>query len=280
MFVTMFVGVLDLPTGRLRYCNAGHDRPVIVGRDELPVIANLPIGLFNDFRYEQQETTLGAGDMLFLYTDGLTEAMNPTHQQFTQNRMMTILDASAGLSPEELLAKMSDEVRSFAAGAEQSDDLTMMAIRYTPRNEESVLDETLTLKNDVRQVKQLNEFIKSVAEQLGMDASLAKKLRLAVEEAVVNVIDYAYPPGTEGDITVRAMANSQRLKLIISDEGTPFDPTEKALADTTLSAEERPVGGLGILLVRKLMDSINYEYIDGKNVLTLRKNLTKNNKTE
>lgn len=280
MFVTMFVGVLDLPTGRLRYCNAGHDRPVIVGRDELPVIANLPIGLFNDFRYEQQETTLGAGDMLFLYTDGLTEAMNPTHQQFTQNRMMTILDASAGLSPEELLAKMSDEVRSFAAGAEQSDDLTMMAIRYTPRNEEPVLDETLTLKNDVRQVKQLNEFIKSVAEQLGMDASLAKKLRLAVEEAVVNVIDYAYPPGTEGDITVRAMANNQRLKLIISDEGTPFDPTEKALADTTLSAEERPVGGLGILLVRKLMDSINYEYIDGKNVLTLRKNLTKNNKTE
>ena len=280
MFVTMFVGVLDLPTGRLRYCNAGHDRPVIVGRDELPVIANLPIGLFNDFRYEQQETTLGAGDMLFLYTDGLTEAMNPTHQQFTQNRMMTILDASAGLSPEELLAKMSDEVRSFAAGAEQSDDLTMMAIRYTPRNEEPVLDETLTLKNDVRQVKLLNEFIKSVAEQLGMDASLAKKLRLAVEEAVVNVIDYAYPPGIEGDITVRAMANSQRLKLIISDEGTPFDPTEKALADTTLSAEERPVGGLGILLVRKLMDSINYEYIDGKNVLTLRKNLTKNNKTE
>jgi sigma-B regulation protein RsbU (phosphoserine phosphatase) len=194
--------------------------------------------------------------------------------------MMTILNTSAGLSPEELLAKMSDEVRSFAAGAEQSDDLTMMAIRYTPRNEEPVLDETLTLKNDVRQVKQLNEFIKSVAEQLGMDASLAKKLRLAVEEAVVNVIDYAYPPGTEGDITVRAMANNQRLKLIISDEGTPFDPTEKALADTTLSAEERPVGGLGILLVRKLMDSINYEYIDGKNVLTLRKNLTKNNKTE
>ena len=132
----------------------------------------------------------------------------------------------------------------------------------------------------MRQVKQLNEFIKSVTERLCMDASLAKKLRLAVEEAVVNVIDYAYPSGTEGDISVRAMANDQRLKLIISDEGTPFDPTEKALADTTLSAEERPVGGLGILLVRKLMDSINYERIDGKNVLTLRKYLTQNNKTE
>ena len=280
MFVTMFIGVLDLPTGHLRYCNAGHDVPVIVGRDQLPAKANLPIGLFDDFRYEQQDMTLEAGDMLFLYTDGLTEAMNPARQQFTLNRLMTILGNSTELSPEELLTRMSDEVRRFAAGAEQSDDLTMMAIRYTPRKEEAVLDETLNLKNDVRQVKQLNEFIKSVTERLCMDASLAKKLRLAVEEAVVNVIDYAYPSGTEGDISVRAMANDQRLKLIISDEGTPFDPTEKALADTTLSAEERPVGGLGILLVRKLMDSINYERIDGKNVLTLRKYLTQNNKTE
>ena len=280
MFVTMFIGVLDLPTGHLRYCNAGHDVPVIVGRDQLPAKANLPIGLFDDFRYEQQDMTLEAGDMLFLYTDGLTEAMNPARQQFTLNRLMTILGNSTELSPEELLTRMSDEVRRFAAGAEQSDDLTMMAIRYTPRKEEAILDETLNLKNDVRQVKQLNEFIKSVTERLCMDASLAKKLRLAVEEAVVNVIDYAYPPGTEGDISVRAMANDQRLKLIISDEGTPFDPTEKALADTTLSAEERPVGGLGILLVRKLMDSINYERIDGKNVLTLRKYLTQNNKTE
>ena len=280
MFVTMFIGVLDLPTGHLRYCNAGHDVPVIVGRDQLPAKANLPIGLFDDFRYEQQDMTLEAGDMLFLYTDGLTEAMNPVRQQFTLNRLMTILGNSTELSPEELLTRMSDEVRRFAAGAEQSDDLTMMAIRYTPRKEEAILDETLNLKNDVRQVKQLNEFIKSVTERLCMDASLAKKLRLAVEEAVVNVIDYAYPSGTEGDISVRAMANDQRLKLIISDEGTPFDPTEKALADTTLSAEERPVGGLGILLVRKLMDSINYERIDGKNVLTLRKYLTQNNKTE
>ncbi len=92
---------------------------------------------------------------------------------------------------------------------------------------------------------------------------------LAVEEAVVNVMNYAYPIGTQGDITIEAKATGQWLKFIISDEGKAFDPTQGGNADTSLSAEDRPIGGLGILLVRSLMDSINYEYNGGKNVLTL-----------
>ena len=94
-----------------------------------------------------------------------------------------------------------------------------------------------------------------------------------MEEAVVNVMDYAYPVGLEGDITIRAQWNGQRLKFIIIDEGVPFDPTEALQVDTTLSVEERPVGGLGIHLVRQLMDSINYERIDGTNTLTLCKEI-------
>ena len=136
------------------------------------------------------------------------------------------------------------------------------------------LQRSLTLPNDVETIPQLNEFIDTIAETIGLDMSLTMSLNLAIEEAVVNVMDYAYPQGVKGDVTIDVAASDQWLQFIISDSGTPFDPTEKALADTTLSAEERPVGGLGILLVRKLMDSINYEYIDGKNVLTLRKQLT------
>jgi sigma-B regulation protein RsbU (phosphoserine phosphatase) len=97
---------------------------------------------------------------------------------------------------------------------------------------------------------------------------------LAVEEAVVNVMSYAYPIGTKGDVTVQAKATGQWLKFIIIDQGKAFDPTLKGEADTTLNAEERPIGGLGIYLVRQLMDSINYERVDGHNVLTLRKKLT------
>ena len=99
------------------------------------------------------------------------------------------------------------------------------------------------------------------------------QLRLAIEEAVVNVMNYAYPPETPGDIVVKAMYNRQFVKFVIIDSGRAFDPTEAVKADTTLSAEDRPIGGLGIFLVRELMDSINYERVDGHNILTLRKDL-------
>ena len=101
----------------------------------------------------------------------------------------------------------------------------------------------------------------------------AMKLNLAIEEAVVNVMNYAYPQDTVGDIKIEAKGDDNLLEFIISDTGTPFDPTTKAEVDTTLSAEERPIGGLGIHLVRNIMDSINYEHVNGKNILALIKKL-------
>ena len=110
-----------------------------------------------------------------------------------------------------------------------------------------------------------------MAEKIHMDTSTTRNIRLAVEEAVVNIMDYAYPAGTEGIIKVKAMSNTKCLKLVITDYGAAFNPTEAARADTSLSAEDRPIGGLGIFLVRELMDSINYERSEGKNILTLKK---------
>jgi anti-sigma regulatory factor (Ser/Thr protein kinase) len=105
---------------------------------------------------------------------------------------------------------------------------------------------------------------------------LARQLRLAVEEAVVNVIDYAYPTGNEGDITIKMTSDGHILRFQIVDTGIPFDPTKKEKTDTTLPVEERQIGGLGILLVSELMDTINYEREDGKNILTLIKTLNNN----
>ena len=134
----------------------------------------------------------------------------------------------------------------------------------------------ITLPNDVQEVPQLNVFVDEVCEQAGFDMSTTMKLNLAIEEAVVNVMNYAYPAGEKGDVDIEAMINDEYLVFVISDSGTPFDPTAKAEVDTTLSAEERGIGGLGIHLIRQIMDTINYERVDGKNVLTLRKKLTKN----
>jgi sigma-B regulation protein RsbU (phosphoserine phosphatase) len=129
----------------------------------------------------------------------------------------------------------------------------------------------LVLPNDIATIPQLNEFIDTVAEEVGLDMSLTMSLNLALEEAVVNVMDYAYTEGQRGNVDIEVTADQQWLTFVISDTGIAFDPTAKEDVDTTLSAEERPIGGLGIFLVRQLMDDIDYKREGNKNVLTLRK---------
>jgi anti-sigma regulatory factor (Ser/Thr protein kinase) len=135
------------------------------------------------------------------------------------------------------------------------------------------LRQSLTLPNDINTIPQLSEFIEGICEELNLDMSTTMNLNLALEEAVVNVMEYAYPTDVQGDVTINAIANDTHLVFIIIDNGIPFDPTKKEEVDTTLSAEERPIGGLGIHLVRELMDSVDYEYRDCKNILTLSKNI-------
>ena len=284
MFVTLFLGVLDLPTGRLRYCNAGHCSPVLVGDSIgfVPIKANLPVGPIAGWKFEGQELLIYPQTTIFLYTDGLTEAEDINHKLFGEDRMMKSFTSEnhtddsphASIhSPQRIIERMTAAVHAFVGEAEQSDDLTMLAIQYTKEQLDVRLSRKLTLQNDVQQVPQLATWVEEVCEAVGFDASTTMQMNLAIEEAVVNVMNYAYPHGTVGDIFIEAQANDIRLKFIITDSGAPFDPTTRDDVDTTLSAEERPIGGLGIHLVRQLMDSINYERTDGKNILTLRKKL-------
>ena len=133
---------------------------------------------------------------------------------------------------------------------------------------------TLTLPNDVQEVPQLATFVEEVCESHGVDMMTTMQLNLALEEAVVNVMTYGYPEGTKGYVDISVQSESDCLTFVISDSGQPFDPTTKGDVDTTLPAEQRSIGGLGIHLVKQLMDSIQYEYKDGHNTLTL-KNIIK-----
>ena len=135
------------------------------------------------------------------------------------------------------------------------------------------LQRSLTLPNDIETIPRLNEFIDTAAEETDLDPSLTMSLNLALEEAVVNVMNYAYPPGQAGTVDIEMVVSDTSLVFVISDAGRPFDPTQAAEADTTLSADERPIGGLGIYLVRHLMDDIRYERLDDRNVLTLTKRI-------
>ena len=281
MFVTLFVGVLDLPTGRLHYCNAGHDAPLLVGAGvgELPCDANIPVGFMPQWKYTLQEAHIFTGTTIFLFTDGLTEAEDINHAQFQMERVHEVAGqalAQQMQEPKELIGSMAEAVHQFVGDAEQSDDLTMMAIQYIKQQHDVKLRKSIVLPNDVEEVSKLTAFVEEVCEAMGFDGALTAQLTLAIEEAVVNVMKYAYPPQKRGDVTIEAQSNDLRLKFTIIDSGMPFDPTVRAEVDTTLSAEDRLIGGLGIHLVRKIMDSINYERVDSLNVLTLRKKLNNN----
>jgi sigma-B regulation protein RsbU (phosphoserine phosphatase) len=276
MFITLFIGVLDLPTGRLRYSNAGHNAPLLIGKmntGKLPCDPNLPIGVEYSWKFTAQEAVIDPETVIFLFTDGLTEAENIYYDQFQEERVIETIRLSEH-KPQQLIQSMTEAVHQFTDHAEQNDDQTMLAIQYTKEQDNNGrLCRTITLSNNIDEVPQLATFVDEICEAIGIDMSTAMSLNLAMEEAVVNVMDYAYPVGTKGNINIEAKANDQRLKFVITDWGTPFDPTAKTEVDTSLSAEERPIGGLGIHLVRQIMDSINYERTDGKNVLTLRKKL-------
>ena len=138
---------------------------------------------------------------------------------------------------------------------------------------ETMEKQTISLPNDVQKVPELAAFIEEVAESHGADMSLTMSINLALEEAVVNVMNYAYPQGTSGEIDITVAYTNGTLVFTISDAGTPFDPTKVSDVDTSLSAEERPIGGLGIHLVRQIMDEVSYSYEKNHNILTLKKKI-------
>ena len=277
MFVTLFLGILDLRTGELCYCNAGHDAPILLAATcrPLPVKPNLPLGVLAGFTYEEQKAQLELGDTLFLYTDGLTEAENSAHELYGEQRMNECLEKNAQLMPGELVAAMQKSVAAFVGEAQQSDDLTMFAVRMLNASPaaghtstDSGIHFTLVMRNDIKQIPTLAEWI----DTLGLPQDLNMPINLALEEAVSNVMLYAYP-GQSGQVLVEADKSAEQIVFTITDSGVPFDPTQQEEPDITQSAEDRPIGGLGIFLVRQIMNEVRYERKENKNILTLTKKL-------
>lgn len=134
MFCTAFLGILDLKTGHLDYCNAGHNAPLLIDSDgnvsAMEVIPNLPLGLFEGFPYQGQEATITKDTMLYLFTDGVNEAENNAMEQFGDDRLVSLLKSKATCGPDEITESTFAEVQRHADGADQSDDITVMCLKY------------------------------------------------------------------------------------------------------------------------------------------------------
>ena len=263
-FVTLFVGVLHLTTGTLDYCNAGHERPTL-GGEPLDIRHNLPVGALPAWQYEGQQARLHAGDTLFLYTDGLSEARDSSERPLARCNVLKMARQWAYLTPRQLVERMADAARSHAGSAEQSDDITLLAIRWQGGN-------TLTLRTDGGDLHQLEAFVEAVGSRARLSDYETPRLRLAVEEAVTNVIRHAHANSIRLDSEVRDGV----LLVTLTDDGRPFDPTHAPSVDTAVPADQRVEGGLGILFMRHMSDALVYKREEGRNVLTIKKMICNN----
>lgn len=269
MFCSMFMGVLDMSTGTLRYCNAGHCAPVLKRGNEAEVLGvnvNIVLGVLEGFPYKDQEITLGKGDGIFLFTDGVSEAENSEKVLYGDKQVLSSLKyifMKSRLTAQDIIDAMVASIGRHVDGAEQSDDITMLVVKYTGSSRY-----TLNLENDVKQVAQLAPWVNTLVGAYGIPHDKVFNLNLALEEAVVNVMSYAYD-GEKQPVCLIACREGDMLLVTITDHGKEFDPTQAEDPDLDLPVEDRPIGGLGIMLVRNIASKVQYKRENDSNVLSL-----------
>ena len=282
LFVTLFMGVLDLATGKLQYTNAGHEPPVLVGSHTrfLRIDNNIPLGLRADWQYTEQETVIMPGTTLFLYTDGFTEAETADKKQYGRDRMFkeAIRLAAKRHDSRTFVKEIRQTERQFVNYIPQKDDISLLAIKYRGNVDPKLYYRSILFNNDVQEIPVLTVFIDGICDDVKFYDLDRSGVHLAIEEAVVNAMQYAYPEGTHGHVYLEVTAYEDAIHFVMRDRGEPFDPTKMPEVDVDKYVKERSIGGLGIHLIRHYMDDVKYEYIDGQNVLTMIKKLNKNTK--
>ncbi len=277
MFVTVWLGILDLNTGLIRAANAGHEYPIIRSGDGSPYELlkdrhGFVLGGFEASRYKEYTIRLHPGGRLFLYTDGLSEASDPDNNQFGTDRILESLNASPEETSEDQVSRIFADVDTFVSGAAQFDDTTVLALRYIGPQTETDENE-LTVPAVTDSITAVTEFTEKKLDAMNGTPKASMQLAVIIDELLGNIVHYAYP-NKEGNVTFRFEAVSDdEVQLTFIDTGIPFNPLEKEAPDITASAEEREIGGLGVFMAKKLSDSIEYRYENEQNILTVRKNI-------
>ena len=271
-FVTVWLAVVELSTGKGVAANAGHEHPVLRragGQFELVSYRHSPaVAAIENILFRQHDFEMHPGDSLFVYTDGVVEATNSEEELFGPERMLEALNKNPASEPEVLLTTVAEDIDAFVAGAVQFDDITMLCMRYNGVKEGKKLVLEATLEN----LNQVLAFVDEQLEMMGCPMKQQMQIDLAVEELYVNIAHYAYAPNTGlAEIEMETFKDRGLVSITFIDSGVPYNPLAKKDPDITLSAAEREIGGLGIFMAKKSMDDIAYEYRNGQNRLTIRK---------
>lgn len=270
MFATLFLGILDPGAFTLYYVNGGHDSPLLIdgqGRQKMELLPTGPaFGFSDELNFEIGEIGFAPGDVLFAFTDGLTEAKNPAGDFYTDEHLQ---EQARRQWPSAFSAAKHLELEiSMHMGEQlQFDDITLLVLRRKPEDEP--VSHRLVQNALLPNLPLFRGFVAEACQLMKVDSHISENLQLAVDEVCSNLIRHGYKGKDKGDIVLSVRRMKKGIEVQIEDSGRPFDPASLDAPDLSEDLDERTNGGLGVYLVRELVDEISYESKDGLNCLSL-----------
>jgi sigma-B regulation protein RsbU (phosphoserine phosphatase) len=281
MFVTLGCGVLNVNTGRVRYASAGHDAPLLRTLEGavVPLTAEPgpAIGIDAAVDYQLSEGFIAPGDTLVLFTDGVTEAEASDGSLFGVERLTTLLRDAPDGHPAALVQRIVDTVATHASGFHASDDLTVMAVTLSPpgitaRREADGADWLIVPGMSSTGIRQAQHWLHAILAARDIDTGRIGEVELIAEELLTNIVRTAATHDGDVHVSIACALTPGDIVLTVRDDAAAFDPLARESPDLDAEIAAREIGGLGILLVRRLADSCRYSRVDGWNVLEIRLN--------
>ena len=273
MFLTAWIGVYDLETDIVTYINAGHNPPMLLRGGETPdpqplVERSGPVLAFmQGIRYEAKQIKLNPGDVIFLYTDGVTEAMDMKGELFGDERLNATLRTIPSYSPEAICLHVRTAVTAFAEGMPQADDITVLAIHCKSFFRRKVRNFPVSQEA----LGSAMGFLDETLESFDIPPAAQSAFDIILDEIGSNIVKFSH--ATCFALDIEPIEDPKGVTLMFVDDGLPYDPLSHIDPDTTLSAADRPIGGLGILMVKKLSESVTYRRENNRNFLTIFKRI-------
>ena len=281
LFVTCWLGFVNTETGLMQFATAGHNPPALINDKtgkvqflEAPI--SLVLGGMEGIKYKNAEYQLQPGEKLLLYTDGITEAHNVKSELYGDDTILEFAKANLKADVTTMCDNLFQDVENFAGEADQFDDETVLAFIYNgkPKKKvENLFETEISVFAKTENVTRICDRVEEILPQTNAPADFTPKFCVAIDEIFSNIVKYGYKDESKY-VTVRVQVDERdvkkkAVKVTFVDAADRFNPLGECAPDVTLSAEEREIGGLGIYMVRKLMDDVFYIYKDKANNLTI-----------
>jgi sigma-B regulation protein RsbU (phosphoserine phosphatase) len=278
MFVTMVSGIINLKTGFIELCNAGHNPPLLLEKSgkvkKIGLFPAIPLGIMEYHKFRTEKVQMEPGDRMVLYTDGITEALNIRGELFTDQRFRQVLRDKMNADVPSLVKGVVDSIHDFSAGVEQADDITLLILGFQKtgvHRQLPVESRDLTVRDKLEDLPLIVSCVEEISRTWNLSSKASMEVNLVLEELFTNIVFYAFADKKEHKIDIIfELLSPGLLQIRIEDDGRHFDlleASEEVKTDGPL--EERKIGGLGIHFVKQMMDGMKYTRKGGKNCVLL-----------